>query len=88
MTIPKSTWKVVVVLDKPGSGIKGITAKTRVIAVNIPNEQGINFDWRTYRVSVDKLEKLTGYDFLSNVSPNIQQVIESQVDIAIPNSQS
>ncbi|BAY66949.1 DNA/RNA non-specific endonuclease (plasmid) [Calothrix brevissima NIES-22] len=80
VTIPKSTWKVVVVLDKPGSGLNGITASTRVIAVNIPNEQQLDNNWRTYKVSVDELEKLTGYDFLSNVSPNIQASIESKVD--------
>ncbi|RCJ39122.1 nuclease [Nostoc minutum NIES-26] len=80
VTVPKSTWKIVVVIDSPGSGLDGITANTRVIAVNIPNEQEINNDWRTYRVSVDELEKLTGYDFLSSVSLNIQTVIESKVD--------
>ncbi|KOP23100.1 nuclease [Hapalosiphon sp. MRB220] len=80
VTIPASTWKIVVVLDRPGVGLNGITSSTRVIAVNIPNEQEINNDWRAYKVSVDELEKLTGYDFLSNVSPNIQEVIESKVD--------
>lgn len=80
VTVPKSTWKIVVALDTPGSGINGITANTRVIAVNIPNEQELNNDWRAYKVSVDELEKLTSYDFLSNVSPNIQEVIESKVD--------
>ncbi|WP_375466926.1 DNA/RNA non-specific endonuclease [uncultured Nostoc sp.] len=80
VTVPKSTWKIVVVLDNPGSGLDGITASTRVIAVNIPNEQEINNDWRAYKVSIDELEKFTGYDFLSNVSPNIQEVIESKVD--------
>ncbi|MBD2564539.1 MULTISPECIES: DNA/RNA non-specific endonuclease [Nostoc] len=80
VTVPKSTWKIIVVLDSPGSGLDGITANTRVIAVNIPNEQEINNDWRAYKVSVDELEKLTGYDFLSNISPNIQEVIESKVD--------
>jgi endonuclease G len=78
--VPKSTWKIVVVLDNPGSGLDGITANTRVIAVNIPNEQEINNDWKAYKVSVDQLENLTGYDFLSNISPNIQEVIESKVD--------
>lgn len=80
VTVPKSTWKIVVVLDSPGAGLDGITASTRIIAVNVPNEQEINNDWRAYKVSVDELEKLTGYDFLSSVSPNIQEVIESKVD--------
>lgn len=80
LTIPKSTWKIVVVLE-PGSGINGITTKTRAIAVNIPNQQGIDPDWRKYRVSVDKIEELTGYNFLSNVPTAIQDVIEEKIDI-------
>lgn len=81
VTVPSRTWKIVVVLDKPGLGLNGITASTRVIAVNMPNQQGIKDDkWTKYRTSVAQLEKLTGYDFLSNVSPNIQEVIESKVD--------
>ncbi len=80
VTVPQTTWKIVVVLDTPGAGLNGITANTRVIAVNIPNEQEINNDWRAYKVNVDELEQLTGYDFLSLVSPNIQEVIERQID--------
>ena len=80
VTVPQTTWKIVVVLDSPGSGLNGITASTRVIAVNIPNQEELNNDWRAYKVSVDQLENLTGYDFISNVSPNIQEVIESKVD--------
>ena len=79
VTIPQSTWKIVVVLD-PDAGLKGITANTRVIAVNIPNDEQLDNNWRIYRTSVNNIEKLTGYDFLSNVSPNIQRVIESKVD--------
>jgi endonuclease G, mitochondrial len=80
VTIPKSTWKIVVVLDKPGAEIKDITSNTRIIAVNVPNEEGINFNWKSYRVSVDKLEKLTGYNFLSNVPDKIQDEIEDKLD--------
>ena len=80
VTIPASTWKVVVVLDRPGVGLNGVTKNTRVIAVNIPNDYIINNDWKAYKVSVDELERLTGYDLISNVSPNIQAVIESKVD--------
>jgi endonuclease G, mitochondrial len=80
VTVPQTTWKIVVVLDSPSSGLDGVTTNTRVISVNIPNEQELNNDWRAYKVSVDQLENLTGYDFLSNVSPNIQSVIENKVD--------
>ena len=79
--VPNRTWKIIVVLNTPGSGIAGVTTSTRVISVNIPNTQGVRTaNWRNYRVSVDSLESLTGYNFLSEVSISIQSVIEAQVD--------
>ncbi len=75
VTIPQSTWKVVVVLDRLGSGV---TANTRVIAVNVPNQQGINYDWKAYRVNVKTLEGLTGYHFLGGVPVAARDVVDSQ----------
>lgn len=81
VTVPQSTWKVIVVLDNPGQGLGGITQNTRTIAVNMPNTQRVaNSDWRDYRVSIDEIEKATGYDFLSKVPTSVQNVIESRVD--------
>ncbi|MBW4597457.1 MAG: DNA/RNA non-specific endonuclease [Brasilonema angustatum HA4187-MV1] len=80
VTVPNRTWKVIVVLDSPGNA-SSVTTSTRVIAVNIPNTQGVrDSDWRSYRVSVDSIENATGYDFLSNVSASTQSVIEARVD--------
>ncbi|MBR8833263.1 MAG: DNA/RNA non-specific endonuclease [Stigonema ocellatum SAG 48.90 = DSM 106950] len=81
VTIPLTVWKIVVILDRPGAGISGVTANTRVIAVNVPNQQGINPDWKAYRVSVDRLEEMTDYDFLSNLPPVIQDALEEKIDI-------
>jgi endonuclease G len=80
VTVPTRTWKVIVVLDGPGSATS-VTTSTRVIAVNMPNNQGIRGDdWRDYRVSVDSIESATGYNLLSNVSSTVQSTIESRVD--------
>ncbi len=47
----------------------------------MPNTQGIRSnDWKGYRVSVDQIENLTGYDFFSTVPVAIQNVIEATVD--------
>ncbi|MEP0919369.1 DNA/RNA non-specific endonuclease [Leptolyngbya sp. DQ-M1] len=81
ISIPASTWKVIIVMDQPSSKAADVTAKTRVIAVNVPNIQGIkDKTWRDYRISVDQLEAKTGYDFLSAVPEAVQQAIESKVD--------
>jgi endonuclease G, mitochondrial len=81
ISIPASTWKVIVVMDKLNSTASDVTERTRVIAIYVPNVQGIkDKTWRDYRVSVDALEQRTGYDFLSNVPEAIQEAIESKLD--------
>jgi endonuclease G, mitochondrial len=81
VVVPESVWKVIVVMDQVGQRAKSITDQTRVIAVEMPNQQGIKEqNWRNFRVSVDAIEAKTGYDFLSAVPVAIQATIESKVD--------
>ncbi len=81
VVVPAQTWKVIIVLTQgSGNDAARVTTNTRTIAVIMPNSNTINPDWKTYRVSVDQVEALTGYDFFSNVPTNIQAVIEATVD--------
>ncbi len=79
--VPANTWKVVLVMDRAGAGLPGVSKSTRTIAVVVPNRQGIKGNpWRAYRKSVREVEKLTGYDFFSNVPADVQEAIENRVD--------
>lgn len=80
--VPSQTWKVIIVLPAAsGNDVARVTNLTRTIAVIMPNTQGIRAnDWKTYRVSVDQVEALTGYNFFSSVPASIQGVIEATVD--------
>jgi endonuclease G len=72
-----------VVLDAPGQGPSHVTTSTRVIGVLMPNRDSqisSSAPWRNFRVSVDAIEAATGYDFLSDVDPAVQAVIEARVD--------
>lgn len=80
VAIPSSTWKVIMVLPKGTNDVSRVTTSTRLIAIVMPNQNGISTDWRSFRVSVDYVESLTGYDFFSNVPDSIENVIESTVD--------
>ncbi len=81
VAVPSQTWKVIIVLPSGTNDVARVTTSTRTIAVLMPNTQGIRTaDWKTYRVSVDQIESLTGYDFFSAVPTAIQSVIESRVD--------
>jgi endonuclease G len=79
--VPAQTWKVILVQPQGTNDVSRVTTSTRVIAVIMPNVQGIRSNsWQQYRVSADEVEQLTGYDFFSNVPSSIQSVIESAVD--------
>jgi len=83
VVVPSKTWKIIVVIPNGNGDLNRISTDTRVIAVLIPNDNNVvsmSSPWRNYRVSVDEIESLTGYDFLSNVSTSIQAEIEAKVD--------
>jgi endonuclease G, mitochondrial len=81
VVVPESFWKVIVILPVGSNDISRIDATTRVIAVNIPNKESVDgTKWGEYRLSIDDLETLTGYDFLSNVPSAIQKSLESRKD--------
>ncbi len=77
-TVPSTLWKVILVLDAPSKGLAGVNSNSRTIAVIMPNKQGRNGKWTDFCATVDDVQKLTGYDFFSNVPPEIQKQIESK----------
>ena len=71
VTVPKYTWKVILVLDN------GNVEET--IAVRMPNNDTVaRTDWKDYIVSVDEIEKKTGYNFFSAVPNSIQNKISAK----------
>lgn len=78
IAIPDSCFKIVVVLNR-GQKRTDVKSSTQVIAVVMPNRDGIRKDdWTLYRSTVDDIEARTGYDFLSSVAPSIQAAIEAE----------
>ncbi len=74
LTVPKYNWKVILILDKPGGKV------TEIIGFWIPNDNSVaRSDWKDYRVSVDEIERKTGYDFFSSGPQSRQNQVESQV---------
>ena len=81
INVPSHVWKVMLILPVGNNDVSRVSTSTRVIAVYMPNNQTVNSQpWGNYRVSVDYIENLTGYNILSNVADNIENVIEAVVD--------
>jgi DNA/RNA endonuclease G (NUC1) len=83
ITVPAFTWKVVILVPAAGGNdVSKVNNSTRTLAVIMPNKDNIRpDDWKKYLATVDQVEALTGYDFFSNVSAEIQSVIESRLDV-------
>ncbi|ADB42589.1 DNA/RNA non-specific endonuclease [Spirosoma linguale] len=81
LTVPAILWKILIVVPPSGDNTFQLTENTRVIAVSIPNTQAAaDKPWRAYLTSIDAIESMTGYDFLSTVSTDIQRIIEKRID--------
>lgn len=82
IAVPDSCFKIIVVLNE-GESAESITDTTSVIAVVMPNVNGIrNIPWSNYVTTVRRIESSTGYDFLSNVSSSVQEIIENRIYIS------
>lgn len=76
IAIPDSCFKIIVILDK-GQNVKDITMDTPIIAVVIPNIQGVrNEPWEKYKTTIRRIEYSTGYNFLSNLNQEFQDSLE------------
>ena len=81
VVIPSATWKVVLILPNGVDDLKRVGRATRAFGVIVPNQAiDRNGVWRTYRVTVDAVEYLTGYDFFSLIPKNTQELMERKRD--------
>ena len=76
---PTRTWKVAVILPRDrGLGDVRLPADAEFVAVDMPNTETVpHADWQSYAVSVDSVEKLTGYDFLASLPNWLETIVEA-----------
>lgn len=80
IAVPGSSFRITVVLD-PGEGPDDMTAATPVIATVMPNDTSARgHRWSEFRVSVDEVERATGYDFLARVRDDLETLVEARVE--------
>ena len=83
VTIPKYTWKVVLVLPNGSDDLSRVSRATRAFGIIVPNFAPLSQSapWRSFRVTVNQVELLTGYDFFSAIPKNTQELIERKRDL-------
>jgi endonuclease G len=82
IVVPQYTWKVVLVLPNGSNDLQRVGKATRVFGIIVPNFPPVNMQatWREFRVTVDRVESLTGYDFFDQIPKNTQELIERRRD--------
>jgi DNA/RNA endonuclease G (NUC1) len=86
VAIPTYTWKVAVLMGKD-QGLAQVDSPddVTVIAVSMPNTQSMpSGDWNAYRVSVDSVQRLTGYNLLSLLPEHVECRVEQRNCLAEP----
>ncbi|MBS7563668.1 DNA/RNA non-specific endonuclease [Mucilaginibacter sp. Bleaf8] len=81
--VPSQIWKVIVVIPDGSDDLHRINQNTRVIAVNTPNNNGVDANWTKYICTVRDIEKATGYNLLSKLPKSVQDAIETKKDAGI-----
>ncbi len=82
VVVPQVTWKVVLVIPNGTNDLQRINKQTRAFGIIVPNQPPLNINapWRQFRVTVDAVENLTGYNFYTAVPKNTQEIIERRRD--------
>jgi endonuclease G len=85
VVIPTNCWKIVLLVPG-GSSIADRDRRMRVIAVDMPNRDGLEHaKWQTYATTIRDIENKTGYDFLNYLPKDVQDGLENRVELRSPN---
>lgn len=79
VAVPTSSYRVTIVVQH-GQGPSDVTDATTVLAVEMPNDNSAKgHKWQEFRVSVDRIERDSGYDFLAALPDGVEDRLEAQV---------
>lgn len=79
VVVPTNCWKIVAIVLRG----RGIDARTRIIAVDMPNVDGIeNEPWERYKTSIRAIEEKTGYDFFAGLPRELQDELETKIEMS------
>jgi DNA/RNA endonuclease G (NUC1) len=81
VAIPQYTWKIAVVVP-PGTNnvLTRITATNRVIAIKVPNTNGVSSVWQNFITSASQIEVDTGLTFFTALPADVATVLRNKVD--------
>ncbi|MEQ1761872.1 MAG: DNA/RNA non-specific endonuclease [Pyrinomonadaceae bacterium] len=84
VTVPTNCWKIAIILPR-GRTPDQIDARTRILAVDMPNIDGIeNAKWAAYQTTIREIEQRTGLNFFADRPQQLQDAIENRIEMVSP----
>jgi endonuclease G len=77
VTVPERCWKVVV-FSANGGGPSAVTADTPIVAVDMPNDDSVDQDWRRYLTTVQAIEQATSLSFFNALAPEVAAALKTK----------
>lgn len=83
--VPQFCWKIILSIPAGESDFERVctsASEVKIYAVCIPNKQGVaqkdgqKVDWENYGCSIDYIEEITGYNFLSELPDEVEELLE------------
>ena len=79
--IPQYTWKIAVVLPPGTNSVTNrITGTNRVIAIKVPNTNGVSSVWQNFITSANQIQVDTGFTFFTALPTDVASTLRSKVD--------
>lgn len=78
ITVPAHIWKVVIILPDGNNDLARMNSKTRVIAIDTPNNNEVSNNWMDYITSVSDIEKNCSCHLLSALPATLQSELETR----------
>jgi DNA/RNA endonuclease G (NUC1) len=75
--VPAKVWKTVLVLPRVDAEP---TRASRTIAIIMPNDQSVDYDWAKYRCPAAEVEKLTGLKFWPALPEDLAKDLKAKTD--------
>jgi len=76
VVVPNRVWKVAIIMPNGNGDLARVNADTRILAVDTPNDNSIDTDWKKYITTVDAIEKTTNYNLLSKLPLDIKKSLQ------------
>ena len=79
--IPQYTWKIVVVAPPGTNAVTNrVTSANRVIAIKVPNTNGVSSVWQNFITSANEIQVDTGLTFFTALPAGIAAALRAKVD--------